>query len=349
MNKPVKTIFALIFIIIFNVGSLSFAHAASADTLINLANSSRAASGLADLTQNDQLTSAALAKANNIFSDDYFAHTSPSGKTPWDFIKAAGYDYTTAGENLSIGYTDDQELHDAWMASSSHRANIMNANFRDIGIAVVLGEYKGEETTVVVQMFGAKVATEAAEESPEPSSNILNAFQTETPTDQPAINAEPSFTLDKDKTKFAPTQIFIDEKVTFTVVLTGEPQKILITVGEQEINLMEAASIQQDGENKIYSKEVVIEKVGETDVILVVDGQDNQTEVQNLGTLKVAAKSIVKTSTTNATQNAQDFVSKNIIPISAAFALLILSLIIVLIYRLQKNGRLPRVDLLPKL
>lgn len=331
MNKPVKTIFITIFAIILNIGSLGLAHAASADALINLTNSSRAQNGLADLTGNDQLTSAALAKANDMLSNDYFAHTSPSGKTPWDFIKVTGYDYTHAGENLAIGYTDDQELHDAWMASATHRANIMNANFREIGLAVVSGEYEGAQTIIVVQMFGTAAGT-AIVNVPENIPQVESAQSQE--------ETVPSFTLDKDKTNFTPTQIFVDEKVKFTVALTGEAQEILITVGEQKVDLMEAASIQQDGETKIYTQEVKIDKAGDLAVNLTVAGQSGQTENQNLGTLKVAAKSIVKTPVVSATQKTQDFINRHVTIIATTFALLLLSLLGLLIYRLQKRPRL---------
>lgn len=336
MNKPVKTIFAIIFAITLNIGSLTFAHAASADALINLTNASRAQNGLADLTLSDQLTSATLAKANDMFSHDYFAHTSPTGKTPWDFIKAAGYDYTAAGENLAIGYTDDQELHEAWMNSATHRANILNANSREIGLAVVSGEYEGAETIIVVQMFGTPAAVAMT--------NMPQVESTQAPT-APA----PSFTLDQNKTGFTPTQIFAGEKVKFTVALVGEAQEILVTAGEQKIDLMETAAIQQDGETKIYTQEVKIEKAGDFPVNLTITNEANQTETQNLGTLRVAEKSIVKNSGPAATQKTKDFINKNIIPISVVFSLLILSLIIVLIYRFRKNGRLLGVDLLPKL
>ena len=140
--------------IVFNIGIFGLVHAASVDTLVDLANSSRSKEGLTSLVINDKLSAAASDKAQDMLKNQYFAHISPDGKTPWDFIKANNYDYAYAGENLSIGYNNDQELHSAWMNSETHRDNIMNKNYDEIGLAIVKGKFEGNETTIVVQMFG---------------------------------------------------------------------------------------------------------------------------------------------------------------------------------------------------
>lgn len=284
MNKSVNTILAIVLTITLNIGIISYVHAASADTLINLANSSRSQNGLANLTENSKLTTAAYAKANDMLTNDYFAHTSPAGKMPWDFIKAAGYDYIYAGENLAIGYVNDQELHDAWMNSPTHRANIMNENFREIGIAVVTGEYDGAQTTVVVQMFGTPVPVAVA------AVPTVESAQTQTEV----VAVTESVTLNQEKTNFTPSQIFAGEKVKFTVVTTGNAKTILIIIADQKIDLMEAATIGQDGAAKIYTKEVEIEKAGDWPVTLMVTGGNGPTQTMNMGTLKIAQKTITK-------------------------------------------------------
>ncbi len=124
--------------------------------LIELTNIERQAQGLKPLRYNPQLSRAAEAKAADMLAADYFEHTSPAGKTPWSFIKATGYDYYKAGENLAIDFTTVEGPIPAWMASPSHRANILKEDFSEIGIASMTGEYQGRETTVVVQMFGTK-------------------------------------------------------------------------------------------------------------------------------------------------------------------------------------------------
>ena len=105
--------------------------------VIALANTSREKAGLTPLSANRALTEAAQAKANDMLKNDYFAHTSPTGVDPWYWIKKEGYQYKAAGENLAINFTSAKEQHSAWMNSSSHRDNILNGRYQEIGVAVV--------------------------------------------------------------------------------------------------------------------------------------------------------------------------------------------------------------------
>lgn len=118
-------------------------------------NARRQEAGLSPLTLNSSLSVAAANKAADMFAKNYWAHNSPTGASPWDFIMGAGYRYTVAGENLAKNFSTSQGVVDAWMASPSHRDNILKAGYRDVGFAVVNGTLNGEETTLVVQMFGA--------------------------------------------------------------------------------------------------------------------------------------------------------------------------------------------------
>ncbi|MEI6039862.1 MAG: CAP domain-containing protein [Candidatus Berkelbacteria bacterium] len=130
--------------------------AASSDRLIELTNQARVKNNLPVLNFNQELTNAAQAKAQDMFKENYFAHISPSGKKPWNFIEQAGYQYAYAGENLAMGYSDDSELQEAWMNSATHKENILSPNFNEIGLAVVDGKIDNVKTTIVVEMFGAK-------------------------------------------------------------------------------------------------------------------------------------------------------------------------------------------------
>lgn len=134
---------------------LGYASNITVAQVIESTNAQRSGSGLGILSYNDLLSQAAVAKAQNMFSEGYWAHTSPSGKQPWDFIKTAGYSYKIAGENLARDFDSTDPMMKAWMNSPTHRANIMNPRYKEIGIAVVDGHLNGVETTLVVQMFGA--------------------------------------------------------------------------------------------------------------------------------------------------------------------------------------------------
>lgn len=145
------------------------ASAITSSTVISLANQARSEAGLGTLTANSQLASAAQAKANDMLAKQYFSHNTPSGDTPWTFIKASGYSYVTAGENLAIDFTEAESVQTAWMNSPGHRANIMNKTFQEIGIGIAKGMYNGHQTTIVVQMFGTPIAQKVSlPEAPTP-------------------------------------------------------------------------------------------------------------------------------------------------------------------------------------
>ena len=148
----------------------------SIENIISLTNQERTSSGLNSLNENSQLDAAALAKANNMFEQQYWDHFGPNGETPWQFIRAEGYNYVYAGENLAKGFQTAEGVHEAWMASPTHAANIMSGNYKDIGVAVVQGVLLGKQTTLVVQMFGnltTQVAGTSTVEGTESSSGIV--------------------------------------------------------------------------------------------------------------------------------------------------------------------------------
>lgn len=124
--------------------------------LIELANQQREDLGLSPLKENPQLNEAALLKAQDMLSQGYFGHQDPQGINPWYWLKQVSYNYQAAGENLGIGFLDSEEIYQAWNDSVSHKANLVNPNYGDTGIAILQGDFKGNKTTVVVQFFGSK-------------------------------------------------------------------------------------------------------------------------------------------------------------------------------------------------
>ena len=130
--------------------------------MLSLTNQSREENGLVALTVNQKLASAAEAKTDNMFECQYFNHNSPSGATPWDWIKAAGYDYRYAGENLAIDFVTAESAHKALMTSDSHRENILNQNYTEVGISVKRDIFEGSESVIIVMEFGTPLQTKAA-------------------------------------------------------------------------------------------------------------------------------------------------------------------------------------------
>ncbi|TSC88190.1 MAG: hypothetical protein G01um101416_213 [Microgenomates group bacterium Gr01-1014_16] len=139
---------------------LGFASQIPPETIISLTNSERASRGLAPLKLNSVLSQAAQAKAGDMFARDYWAHVSPAGAQPWTFITAAGYSYRYAAENLARDFSDPNSIVTAWIASPSHRENLFSSKYQEIGVAVVDGKLGGQETTLVVQMFGTPLANQ---------------------------------------------------------------------------------------------------------------------------------------------------------------------------------------------
>jgi hypothetical protein len=144
-------------------GVLGFASNIFVDDIVADTNAYRRQNGLSDLRFDSTLSQAAQKKAEDMFEDDYWAHIAPDGTTPWTFITRAGYDYVYAGENLAKDFQKSGAVVVAWMESPSHRQNILNEKFKDIGVAVVNGELDGYETTLVVQMFGQRPPEALAE------------------------------------------------------------------------------------------------------------------------------------------------------------------------------------------
>ncbi len=142
-------------------GVLGYASYINPDKIIEYTNQYRLQEGGEPLILNDTLTQAALAKAQDMFTDNYWAHISPDGTEPWYFIAQSGYEYAHAGENLARDFTDPQSVVDAWIKSPSHRKNILETDFEEIGVAVVDGNIGGVETTIVVQLFGTSQSNSA--------------------------------------------------------------------------------------------------------------------------------------------------------------------------------------------
>lgn len=126
----------------------------SKTAIISLINKERTENNLPLLKENQLLNDAAELKANDMFSNEYFNHESPSGIVPWYWFKKAGYNYNAAGENLAIGFLDSDELYEAWYDSPSHKANLLNSKYNETGIAIVEGNFQGQKTSIVVQTFG---------------------------------------------------------------------------------------------------------------------------------------------------------------------------------------------------
>ncbi len=131
----------------------------SAQRIIVLTNEVRQQYNLPLVKEDLLLNKAAEEKAQDMFKNKYFSHYSPTGVSPWDWIDKSGYNYYYAGENLAMNFLDTEEVIKGWLNSPSHKENLLNKDYKDMGIAVVSGDFNNEgiNRILVVQMFGSKV------------------------------------------------------------------------------------------------------------------------------------------------------------------------------------------------
>ena len=121
-------------------------------------NHERLAKDIPPLALNPQLSQAAYLKGKDMLDKNYWAHFGPHNETPWQFILKSGYDYVYAGENLAKGFSSAYDIVSAWMASPKHRENVLEPEFKDIGVAVLRGNLRGEYVYLIVALFGATIA-----------------------------------------------------------------------------------------------------------------------------------------------------------------------------------------------
>ncbi|MBU1110664.1 CAP domain-containing protein [Patescibacteria group bacterium] len=164
---------------------LSFATSIYQQDFFKLVNEERSQVAVHALVENSSLNRAAQLKAQHMFNEDYWAHVAPDGTTPWDFFQQVEYDYRYAGENLAKDFNTSAGVVAGWMGSPSHRANLLNSNFNEMGIAVVNGVLLGEETTLVVQLFGTPINAVATTQTTSALA-VSDPIPTVIPTNAPA-------------------------------------------------------------------------------------------------------------------------------------------------------------------
>ena len=126
------------------------------EKVISLTNKQRVENGNIEVLKESEMLDLSAEKIlQDMFDRQYFEHISPSGVGVADLGEEVGYEYILIGENLAMGnFKDEQNLIDAWMASSGHRANILNSRYTEIGVAVGSGNFEGHDIWMAVQHFG---------------------------------------------------------------------------------------------------------------------------------------------------------------------------------------------------
>ncbi len=117
------------------------------EEVIKLTNTERTKNGLSKLTVNSRLATAAQKRA--VETSQKLSHTRPNGQSWSTVLKEYNIKYTAAGENIAYNYYTAAEAMEGWMDSQGHRANILNAKFKNIGV----GLYEKDGVKYCVQLF----------------------------------------------------------------------------------------------------------------------------------------------------------------------------------------------------
>ena len=228
--------YSLLFLIVFYVfsqslinvftqikpGVLGYSSEITAQKVFQLTNLERQKNNLAPLHYNSALSLSSVNKAKDMIKFNYWAHNSPKGLTPWDFFKEVDYKYSVAGENLAKDFYDNEGMMQAWMNSPTHKTNIINAKYQEIGIGVVDGVINGVKTTLVVQHFAtpldlSSIKDITSEEIAFNSNKVNQNTQTKTPS--VLSGSKSTLVSPLSITKLAATTIFII--ILLAVLLDG--------------------------------------------------------------------------------------------------------------------------------
>lgn len=163
---------------IFLLPQTAYLSTITPEKLIELTNQEREAVGLNTLTANQLLTQAAIEKSQAIIETNTFKHTINDKKfSAW--VRDAGYNYSYVGENLAIDFITSEGIMEAWENSPLHKKNLLNPYYQEIGIATLPGKFQGQDTTIVVQIFGAPATGSVQPQVANPGLSYLNSTPAE--------------------------------------------------------------------------------------------------------------------------------------------------------------------------
>ncbi len=151
--------------------------------LLSETNNERTSRSISPLKSNEQLNQAAQAKAEDMKTKNYWSHNTPEGNQPWIFIDTIGYSYQKAGENLAYGFSSSNATVSGWMQSPSHRENLLDNEFTEVGFGIVDAEgYQGGNVETIVVAFYAT-----------PSDTLPEVLQTNATTTAPTSQKPVTF------------------------------------------------------------------------------------------------------------------------------------------------------------
>jgi len=238
--------------------------------VVALTNAARHNLNLSQLSISELLNQAAKAKADDMMAKQYFAHNSPDGDTPWVWFSRVGYSYLYAGENLAVHYTTAEEMGDGWMASPSHRANIVNSSYTEIGVGVADGMFEGVPSQIVVQLFGNPLPAFVNEpEAREVTLTPARAPVSKSPITSPVEAGEVAAAVDEAPPAPAavqPAPVPQSETTASVVAPTINPDSLDLQQRADRYDLSLAVEDAAAVEVQLGGQRVTLSRVGQSDV-----------------------------------------------------------------------------------
>lgn len=245
-NSQKTIILAIITLLTIRIG-LGFTYSSatdlSPDNIASAINKARSQRNISTLSYNLRLAAAADFKAHDMVTRSYFSHTDPDGKYIWDKISEEGYKpYTVLGENLAVDFFSTEGLMAAWIESPTHRANILNADFKDQGVGVADGN-GGKYSMAIANTFGTQPSIQvtqktATEPVPKP------AQEATAPTPKAVALTAPQTTPEKPSVEIDGNSVIINPsieneklKLGIFVKTFGKPSSITATVQGKTVPL----------------------------------------------------------------------------------------------------------------
>lgn len=236
--------------------------AAEGRKIIALTNSLRKSLSLNALTENLRLNQAAIKKIDDMFINQYFAHLSPQKFDLESFLKQASYtNYITVGENLAMGYDNADEVMKAWKKSPTHYSNLVDPNFKEIGVALAGGTYKDMDTIFAAQYFGLKenntIVTIPKEMGKKTIDKVFRAGEKAVLAETTKI-AKPAVVVKEAKIIIdKPAGVKNDNVVKVEAILPAEVQSANLQVLNNNISLAPVNNASGTAENKWVGQAVI--------------------------------------------------------------------------------------------
>lgn len=238
--------------------------------IITLTNQLRNSLNLKNLKENNHLNQAAYNKVQDMFLNQYFAHTSPDKKNLEFFLGQAGYNFAISGENLAMGFSDANELVEAWKSSPTHYSNLIDTDFSEIGASMAEGLFKEVDTVFTAQYFALPneeiVPTKEVVKIDTPvKTSVKTDLNTKVVLSTKKDIEESSENIATSTNSIINTSVIIDQpakqkEILVKVMADLAPETMVANaqVMDTNIELFKTASSSWEGQQIVYDKKIIV-------------------------------------------------------------------------------------------